>query len=135
MGLSVSGTDLKLNQGRFIMEVKITKEAEKKIISIWDGYIASDQVVLDTKGKELDAIDTSRRKAIVEIAALIEGFQKGDLNINEFKSALDGYNKRNNFWGFTATKGQMFFNQLVKNERQFNTGLDYREAHRMRKYG
>jgi len=28
------------------MDVRITKEAEQKILSVWDGYIASDQVVL-----------------------------------------------------------------------------------------
>lgn len=98
------------------MDVKITKEAEQQILSVWDGYIASNQVVLDTKGRELNNIDSLRIEAIKDISALINDFQKGVLNIHEFKSALDGYNKRNNLWGFTATKGQMFFNQLVKNE-------------------
>ncbi len=98
------------------MDVKITSDAEQKILSIWDSYIACNQIVLDTKGKEWSDIDTFRRNAIEDVVALIDGFQDGSLNIHEFKSALDGYNKRNNLWGFTATKGQMFFNQLVKNE-------------------
>lgn len=98
------------------MDVIIASDAEQKIFSIWDGYIANDQIVLDTKGKAWDDIDACRREAIKEVAALIDGFQDGSFNIHEFKSALDGYNKRNNLWGFTATKGQMFFNQLVKNE-------------------
>jgi len=98
------------------MDVRITKEAEQKILSVWDGYIATDQVVLDTKGREVNNIDSLRLEAIKDVTALINDFQKKALNIHEFKSALDGYNKRNNLWGFTATKGQMFFNQLVKNE-------------------
>jgi hypothetical protein len=98
------------------MDVKITKEAEQKILSVWDEYVASDQVVLDTKGRELNNIDSLRLESIKDVGALINDFQKKALNIHEFKSALDGYNKRNNLWGFTATKGQMFFNQLVKNE-------------------
>jgi hypothetical protein len=42
----------------------------------------------------------------------------GEIDIYEFKTNIDSFNKRNNFWGFTATKGQMFFNQLVKISEQ-----------------
>lgn len=98
------------------MNEPIMNDVKNQIHSIWDNYIASNQVVLDTKGNEFNNIDAQRLEAIPDILGMISRFQDDELNINEFKSALDGYNKRNNLWGFRATKGQMFFNQLVKNE-------------------
>lgn len=87
----------------------------KQIQTIWDNYIENNRTVLDAKGNILVNIDDARRLAIVELKKFIEDFQNGNSNIYEFKTNVDSYNKRNNLWGFTATKGQMFFNQLVKN--------------------
>lgn len=86
-----------------------------QIQTIWDNYIEVNKTVLDTKGKELIKIDDSRRSAIIELQKFINNFQEDSINIYEFKTNIDSFNKRNNLWGFTATKGQMFFNQLVKN--------------------
>lgn len=91
----------------------ITTQAKNRILKIWDKYAASDRVVHDTKGNPINDIDGARLKAIEDIKKLISSFIKNDLSIQEFKTALDGYNKRNNLWGFTAAKGQMFFNLLV----------------------
>jgi hypothetical protein len=99
----------------------ISENIKKQITAIWDNYIANNQTVLDTKGNELEEIDTKRNKAIDDIQLIISTFQDGNSNIYEFKSSLDSYNKRNNLWGFTATKGQMFFNQLTKtNEKSID---------------
>lgn len=95
----------------------------KQIHIIWDDYIKTNRTVLDTKGNELVNIDDARRLAIVELKKFIEDFQNGNSNIYEFKTNVDSYNKRNNLWGFTATKGQMFFNQLVKNNEANIEGL------------
>lgn len=86
-----------------------------QIQTIWDNYIKTHRIVLDAKGNELVNIDEARRSAIVELKKIIADFQNGLSNIFEFKTNIDSFNKRNNLWGFTATKGQMFFNQLVKN--------------------
>jgi hypothetical protein len=86
----------------------------KKIQLIWDNYIKSNKQVLDTKGKEISNIDNNRNDAIIQLKEIIEQFNRGVSNIYEFKTNIDSFNKRNNLWGFTATKGQMFFNQLVK---------------------
>lgn len=93
----------------------IPTDKQLQIKNIWDNYIKSNQLVVDTKGKELVNIDDSRRAAIVELQRFINDFQSDSINIYEFKTNIDSFNKRNNLWGFTATKGQMFFNQLVKN--------------------
>lgn len=92
----------------------IDKDKVNKIEAIWDNYIKTEKRVFDTKGNELPNIDDSRLQAIVELKSIVEQFQVGTVNIFEFKTNIDSFNKRNNLWGFTATKGQMFFNQLVK---------------------
>lgn len=92
----------------------ISHTAKQKITAIWDAYVRGNKPVLDTRGRQIVNIDDLRLKAILDIRALIEQFTAGYIDIREFKTSLDGYNKRNNLWGFTATKGQMFFNQLVK---------------------
>ncbi|WP_347068756.1 restriction endonuclease FokI C-terminal domain-containing protein [Flavobacterium sp. WV_118_3] len=93
----------------------ITQDKVKQIHTIWDNYVSSNKRVLDTKGNEFDNIDEARLNAIVELKKFIEQFRSGAINVFEFKTNVDSFNKRNNLWGFTATKGQMFFNQLVKN--------------------
>lgn len=92
----------------------IEKNKIKKIEKIWDNYIDINQKVFDTKGNELPNINESRLAAIEELKSFINAFSKGESDISEFKTNIDSFNKRNNLWGFTATKGQMFFNQLVK---------------------
>lgn len=82
---------------------------------IWDNYKKSNMKVLDTKGNEYLDINSSRLEAIQYLKKIIIQFQSDKINIYEFKTTIDSYNKRNNLWGFTATKGQMFFNQLVTN--------------------
>lgn len=91
-----------------------TKQIQQ-IQVIWDSYIKSDKEVLDIKGRRILRIDSLRENAIIKLKKIIEQFYSNDANIYEFKTNIDSYNKRNNYWGFTATKGQMFFNQLVKN--------------------
>lgn len=93
-------------------------DKKKKIESIWDSYISSDKRVLDTKGNELPNIDELRKEAIIQLKEFIKLFIAGESDINEFKTNVDSFNKRNNLWGFTATKGQMFFNQLVRSSEQ-----------------
>lgn len=92
----------------------ISNETRQKITDIWDSYVENHRIVLDTKGRKINNINELRLKAIADIKSMILQFTTGFIDLREFKTAIDGYNKRNNLWGFTATKGQMFFNQLVK---------------------
>lgn len=96
----------------------INELIKKEIIGIWNNYVNSDRIVFDTKGNWLDEIDNKRIEAIKDIKTIIEEFFSGNTNIHEFKTDLDSYNKQNNLWGFTAAKGQMFFNQLVRTSEQ-----------------
>lgn len=99
----------------------IATDKTEKIKAIWDSYASSDQRVFDTKGSELPNIDQSREEAIKQLKEFVRAFTVGETDVYEFKTNVDSFNKRNNLWGFTATKGQMFFNQLVKSSEQ---GID-----------
>ena len=92
----------------------LTRDIKTQIYSIWNDYNTSDKVVYDNKGKELPNIDTQRVDAIIHLQGIIAQFKNNEIDIREFKTLIDSYNKRNNLWGFTAIKGQMFFNLLVR---------------------
>ena len=92
----------------------INDNIKKQIISIWQNYVSDRNEIRDTKGNLILNIDERRQNAIFIVTSLIYEFIGGSLDIQEFKTELDSYNKQNNLWGFTAVKGQMFFNQMVK---------------------
>ncbi len=92
----------------------IKPEINKKIYAIWDNFVKTNKLVVDAKGKEIPKIEESRIQAIFELKRLIKQFIEDNLDLMSFKTNIDSFNKKNNLWGFTATKGQMFFNQLVK---------------------
>ncbi len=96
----------------------IEKFTQEKIFAIWNQYEQSDKAILNPKGKELINLDESRLECIVDLKQIILQFINREIDVFEFKTSVDSYNKRNNLWGFTATKGQMFFNLLVKNNDQ-----------------
>ncbi len=87
---------------------------KKQIVSIWEKYISDNKMVQEAKGKELDNIDEKRLEAIHFLKIIIDDFVIGKIDIAEFKTNIDSFNKKNNLWGFTSIKGQMFFNLLLK---------------------
>jgi hypothetical protein len=48
-----------------------------------------------------------------DLKPLLAGFLEGVTALSDFKSRVDGINKRHNLWGFKGIKGQMFFNMVV----------------------
>lgn len=92
----------------------INNLAKKEIEKIWDTYSSSNKIIKNNKGEPINDIDNQRKEALHKISAMIKDYVKGEIDISTFKRTLDSFNKRNNLWGFTATKGQMFFNQLLK---------------------
>ncbi len=60
-------------------------------------------------------LDEERAKVIEEqLKPLLNSYLIGDIKLEEFKSTIDGINKRHSYWGFRGIKGQMFFNLIVK---------------------
>lgn len=94
--------------------MKITKNTVKVIENIWDDYFKKTSFVTDNQGNTVNEWDLKRISAIEHLKSFIHKFIQSEIDISEFKTTVDGYNKRNNYWGFTAMKGQMFFNLLVK---------------------
>ncbi len=48
-----------------------------------------------------------------ELKPLVASYLDGRVSLSDFKSEIDGINKRHPFWGFRGIKGQMFFNMVV----------------------
>jgi hypothetical protein len=94
--------------------MKLSNQQTEKIKTIWDHYVSANKMVLDSKGKSFKNTDFDQKRldAIKEIKEILQTFYSGEVDIASFKTQLDGYNKRNNLWGFPAAKGLMFFNIL-----------------------
>jgi hypothetical protein len=48
-----------------------------------------------------------------QLKPLVDAYLAGNVPLDEFKSKIDGINKRHERWGFKGIKGQMFFNMVV----------------------
>jgi hypothetical protein len=94
--------------------MELSDEIKAEIDNLWGTYVKGGYKVQDLKENEYLAkdFDQKRRDAIINIKTIISDYLSGVNDLKTFKSTLDGYNKRNNYWGFAALKGQMFFNQL-----------------------
>jgi hypothetical protein len=61
-----------------------------------------------------EACDQERVRIIEQdLKPLLAGYLECSTVLSDFKSTVDGINKRNSFWGFKGIKGQMFFNMVV----------------------
>jgi hypothetical protein len=59
-------------------------------------------------------LDQERVQLIeTELKPLLKDYLSEKLSLTEFKTKVDGINKRNELWGFKGIKGQMFFNMVV----------------------
>lgn len=65
---------------------------------------------------DADADLDRKRIALIdsELKPLVNNFLAGQTPLAEFKTRVDGINKKHNHWGFRGTQSQMFFNLLFK---------------------
>lgn len=111
---------LSIDKGEALGELKLvepfqlTKEGHEAVAKLWDAYRDTGFRTRTPKGDDYEskAFDQMRVDAIKHVRGLIEDFLAKKRDLKTFKSEIDGYNRRNNWWGFAAMKGQMFFNQL-----------------------
>ncbi len=91
-------------------------ETQKEILySIREDYDQNSLHWFDENNQENDqTLDRKRLEIIPEVLDWLEKFFTGEIPLEEFKTGVDGLNKRNPLWGFSAINGQMFFNMLTK---------------------
>jgi len=93
----------------------LTDEQKKRAIEVMQEYMAARDK--EDGGPLWDAglaLDEKRRELLgTHLKALVENYLAGNVPLPEFKSRVDGINKRHQHWGFKGIKGQMFFNMTV----------------------
>lgn len=67
-----------------------------------------------------DEIDTRRKEIIPEVQGWLDDYISSEVPLDEFKTTVDGINKRHPLWGFKGINGQMFFNMLTKTCQQYS---------------
>lgn len=86
---------------------------QKKALEVWENYKNTGKTFKnDEKIISQDAIDTDRLNSLPTALDEINRYFEGHITIEVFKTSIDGFNKRNPFWGFRGINGQMFFNML-----------------------
>ncbi|NQT39019.1 MAG: hypothetical protein HQ581_16090, partial [Planctomycetes bacterium] len=90
-------------------------EQKSLAVELLKEYIAAPSGPDGRKPMEVQAeMDGERERMIDEtLKPLLNGYLEGQVPLAEFKSKIDGLNKRHEYWGFKGIKGQMFFNQIV----------------------
>jgi len=104
--------------------MSLTKPQIEQIQRVWDEYLSHGEKILNASREfTQQELDEKRLATIPDVLGWLNRFLKGEVALEEFKTANDGINKRNRLWGFQAINGQMFFNVLTKN----STAGDRRE--------
>ena len=105
---------LPLNRKACLMNI-LNEQQCKRAVEVLNEYLAAPRGPNGKTPVEISAeLDQNRRKLIDnELKPLLAGYLTGNVALAEFKSKVDGTNKRNELWGFKGIKGQMFFNMVV----------------------
>jgi hypothetical protein len=93
----------------------LTPEQRNRAIEVMQEFLTAPRNADGRTPLESDTeLDMNRVRMIdAELKPLVESYLAGQTPLAEFKSKIDGINKRNEFWGFKGIKGQMFFNMVV----------------------
>lgn len=97
---------------------------EKQLIRAWDAFEENEYRMKDNQGEivTMDEADERRRNRLHVLRDLIEEFLNGEREFGDFKSEIDGQNKRYPYWGFKGMNGQMFFNMLTSSAGEERRG-------------
>ena len=108
----------------------LTQQQRDRAVEVMRQYLAAPR---NPDGRPPRVVQQERDESRVnhiegELKPLVQGYLEGRVALSDFKSQIDGLNKRHQYWGFKGIKGQMFFNMLV------NTADDEKECdHELRK--
>jgi len=92
----------------------LTQEQKDLAVQLMKEYLDAKNPDGSTPRQVQTELDKNRNNLIeTELKPLLDNYLAGSVSLADFKSQVDGINKRNEFWGFKGIKGQMFFNMVV----------------------
>lgn len=93
----------------------LTAEQRNRAVEVMKDFLAAPKGPEEKSPAEASADRDEQRVHLIdtELKPLVLAFIGGNVPLNEFKSKIDGINKRHEHWGFKGIKGQMFFNMVV----------------------
>ena len=93
----------------------LSPEQERRAKEVLEEYLAAPKNADGQTPEERQAERDKKREQLIEndLRPLLDGYLHGRVPLDEFKSKVDGINKRHTYWGFKGIKGQMFFNMLT----------------------
>ncbi|WP_417746686.1 restriction endonuclease FokI C-terminal domain-containing protein [Rosistilla oblonga] len=93
----------------------LTPEQQSRAVEVMQEYLAAPKGPEGVTPAEASAERDRQRIELIEseLLPLVQAYLAGRTPLDEFKSKVDGINKRNEHWGFKGIKGQMFFNMIV----------------------
>lgn len=96
---------------------------DQQLVRVWEAFEDNNFRMKDSQGEvvTMEEADQRREERLPVLRDLIEDFLDGDRPHSDFKSEIDGQNKRFPHWGFKGMNGMMFFNMLYSStgeERQ-----------------
>jgi hypothetical protein len=101
--------------------VPLDPNKSQQVAKVWQEYIQGGEHFLNASQEFTNMeLDRRRRATIPQVQDWINRFLKGKIPIEEFKTAIDGINKRNRLWGFRGINGQIFFTMLTKQSQTIN---------------
>ena len=97
----------------------LNEQQKQRAIEVMQEYLAAPAQTGNKPSTEVSKrgllLDEERAKVIKEqLKPVLNGYLQGEILLDNFKSTVDGINKRESYWGFKGIKGQMFFNLVVK---------------------
>jgi hypothetical protein len=93
----------------------ITEDQRKRAIEALHEYLSAPSGTDGQTPVESSAKLDADRIALIDykLKPLLTDYLSDKVPLADFKSRVDGINKRNGLWGFKGIKGQMFFNMVV----------------------
>src|ERR1035437_6385272 len=93
----------------------INEQQRKRAIEVMNEYLSAPPGPDGKTWVEKEVEFEAKRVKLIEneLKPLLADYLAGNVVLAEFKSKVDGINKRNELWGFNGIKGQMFFNIVV----------------------
>lgn len=93
----------------------LNDQQSQRAVEVMNEYLSAPRGLERKTPAEISADLDQKRAELIEsdLKPLLYGYLVGKTALAEFKSKIDGINKRNELWGFKGIKGQMFFNMVV----------------------